>query len=101
MEVIPQNSALGMVPRQPRLKIPPVRYELIIDGMLAIHAKHALFTALTGVDGLARAEVELGKATVEFATQNPVAEQSLREAVEAAGFTLRELRPLQRTLPLL
>jgi hypothetical protein len=90
-----------MVPRQRRREIPQVRYELLIDGMLAIHAKHALFTALTGVEGLAHAEVELGKATVEFARQNPNAESSLREAVEAAGFTLRELRALPKSLPLL
>lgn len=90
-----------MVQRQPRPEIPRVRYELLIDGMLAIHAKHALFTALTGVEGLARAEVELGKATVEFAEPGPNAEASLRDAVAAAGFTLRALRPLPRTLPLL
>jgi len=99
--VIPQNSAEGMVPRQRRREIPTVRYELIIDGMLAVHAKHALFTALAGVEGLARAEVELGKATVEFARQSPNAEQSIREAVESAGFTVRELRSLPRILPML
>lgn len=90
-----------MVPRQRRREIPGVRYELTIDGMLAIHAKHALFTALSGVEGLVRAEVELGKATIEFAAQNANAERAIREAVEAAGFTLRELRPLPKSLPLL
>jgi copper chaperone CopZ len=90
-----------MVRRQPRPEIPVVRYELLIDGMLAVHAKHALFTALTGVQGLARAEVELGKATVEFAAQTPNAEAALREAVESAGFHLREIRTLPKTLPLL
>jgi copper chaperone CopZ len=90
-----------MVRRQPRPEIATVRYELVIEGMLAIHAKHAVFTALSGVEGLVRAEVELGKATVEFAAQNPRAEQSLRAAVEAAGFTLRGIRALPKTLPVL
>src|SRR5690606_27351155 len=44
-----------------------MRLELLISGMLAVHAKHAVFAALAGVEGIARAEVELGRAELEVA----------------------------------
>lgn len=87
----------------------PLRLELHIDGMLAVHARHAVYTALAGVRGVRRADVELGRAEVELASE-PGAEASaeavvaqaeplLREALEVAGCSLRALRLLPRTLP--
>ena len=38
---------------------------LTISGMMAVHARRAVFTALAGVPGVASAEVELGRAVVE------------------------------------
>lgn len=75
-----------------------MRFEVLIDGMLAVHARHAVFTALTAVEGLERAEVELGRAEVTH--DGRVTPDALRAAVEAAGFAVRAIRPLARRLPL-
>ncbi len=76
-----------------------MRHELTIEGMLAVHARHAVFTALAGVEGIVRAEVELGRAVVEH--DGRVTAESLRSAVAAAGFPLRSIRELPRALPTL
>ena len=76
-----------------------MRHELLIEGMLAVHAKYAVFTALGAVAGVTRAEVELGRAEVEH--DGSATKETLRATVEAAGFTVREVRLLPRTLPLL
>ena len=78
-----------------------MRLELTIGGMLSVHAKHAVFTALSAVDGLVHAEVELGRAEVMHSGHAlPVAlEAAVREAVEAAGFEVLAVRVLPRTLP--
>ncbi|MBX7119436.1 MAG: heavy-metal-associated domain-containing protein [Gemmatimonadaceae bacterium] len=75
-----------------------MRFEVLIDGMLAVHARHAVFTALAAVEGLLHAEVELGRAEVTHDGRTTAA--ALRSAVEAAGFTVRQVRPLPRQLPL-
>ena len=76
-----------------------MRFEVLIDGMLAVHARHAVFTALSAVDGLMHAEVELGRA--ELTHDGRATEAAIRAAVEAAGFTVRAVRALPRTLPTL
>jgi copper chaperone CopZ len=87
-----------------------MRLELLIDGMLAVHARHAVFTALSAVEGIQRAEVELGRVVLELAptvtggASNAAAQEREREivqVVESVGFTVRELRRLPRTLPTL
>ena len=65
-----------------------MRLELTIGGMLSVHAKHAVFTALSAVDGLVHGHA------------SPLAlEAAVREAVEAAGFEVLAVRVLPRTLP--
>ena len=81
-----------------------MRLELLISGMLAVHAKHAVFAALAGVDGITRAEVELGRAELEV--DRPEAEFAalsvqLRAAIEALGFAVTDIRRLARQLPTL
>jgi copper chaperone CopZ len=76
-----------------------MRLEILIDGMLAVHARHAVFTALAGVEGILRAEVELGRAVVEH--DGRVEVTTLQDAVTAAGFAPRAIRELPRTLPTL
>lgn len=80
-----------------------MRLELTIGGMLSVHAKHAVFTALSAVDGLADAQVELGRAEVTHdGHASPVElEGALRAAVEAAGFEVLAVRVLPRTLPMI
>lgn len=80
-----------------------MRLELFIDGMLSVHAKHAVFAALAGVPGLTSVEIELGR--VELETERPELElvaldAELREAIAAAGCALRSLKRLPRRLPL-
>ena len=67
--------------------------------MLSVHARHAVFTALGAVEGITRANVELGRAELELDGQVSVA--AIREAVEAAGFRVSDVRTMPRTLPTL
>lgn len=76
-----------------------MRFELSIDGMLAVHARNAVFTALGAVAGITRADVELGRAVVEH--DGSVTEGALREAITAAGFEVTRVTVLPRTLPTL
>lgn len=82
-----------------------MRFELTIGGMLSVHAKHAVFSALGAVDGLVSADVELGRAEVEFSSDAAGSPESrevaLRNAVAAAGCDVVGVRLLPRTLPTL
>ncbi len=80
-----------------------MRYEATIPGMLSVHARRAVFTALAAVDGIERADVELGRAVVEHrggAPSNEVTD-ALREAIAAAGFEVTDVRAVSRQLPTL
>jgi copper chaperone CopZ len=63
-----------------------MQLRLTIDGMLAVHAKNALYTALGGVAGVRSADVEVGGALLEC--EGTVDEAALRAAIEAVGFRL-------------
>jgi len=65
--------------------------------MVAVHARQAVFTALSGVPGVVRAEVELGKAELWCAPW--VEEEAVRAAVEAVGYQVTEVRRLRDDLP--
>ena len=80
-----------------------MRLEFSVTGMLSVHAKHALFTALGAVAGLMRVEVELGRVEVEVArdADRAAIEGAVRGAVESAGFQVSAVRLLPRTLPTL
>jgi len=78
----------------------PRRTTLRIAGMRTVHCVRAVFTALAGVDGIARADVTMGRAVVEHDGRGTP--ERLREAVALAGYEVEESteeRP--RTLPLL
>ena len=70
---------------------------LTISGMVAVHAKRAVFTALAGVPGVTSAEVGLGRAVVEH--EPSVSPDALSEAVSLAGCTVTDVR-MERRLPL-
>lgn len=80
-------------------EIATMRLEVIIDGMVAVHAKYAVFQALAAVDGITRAEVEMGR--VELEMDREPDEAQLHSAIAAVGFEVREIRRLPRTLPML
>lgn len=70
--------------------------------MLSVHAKHAVFAALAGVDGLTSVEIELGRVELETSrAEDSLAalEAELGAALNAAGLTLRSLKRLPRQLP--
>ena len=72
---------------------------LTIGGMTSVHAVRAVETALTPVPGIARMDVTLGRATIEHdGRATPVA---LREAIELAGYEVREVREERGGLPVL
>ena len=70
---------------------------LTISGMVAVHAKRAVFTALAGVPGVTSAEVDLGRAVVQH--EPSVSPDALSEAVSLAGCTVTDVR-MERRLPL-
>ena len=70
---------------------------LTISGMVAVHAKRAVFTALAGVPGVKSADVELGRAVVEHDASTTGAE--LTDAVALAGCEVTAIR-VERRLPL-
>jgi len=70
-----------------------------IDGMSCQHCVRAVFTALAGVDGIARADVGIGVAEVEH--DGTVTVERLRDAVEVAGYVIAsEDARARRQLPL-
>ena len=74
-----------------------MRLEVTIDGMLAVHAKHAVFMALAAVEGITRAEVELGRAELTLA--EGASQAAIRAAIADAGFAVTAIRILPRSLP--
>ena len=71
-----------------------------IGGMRSPHCVRAVFTALAGVPGISRADVQLGRAEIEH--DGTAAEDALRDAIALAGYELLETtEERQRTLPLL
>ena len=70
-----------------------------IAGMTSVHAARALFTALAGVEGIARADVKVGEAVVEH--DGRATPDALREVVESLGYTVVEVREERRGLPVL
>lgn len=70
---------------------------LTISGMVAVHSKRAVFTALSGVPGVVSAEVEMGRAVVEHDASTT--SDALRNAVTLAGCEVTSVR-IERRLPL-
>lgn len=78
-----------------------MRMACAISGMVAVHAKQAVFTALAGVPGIVRAEVELGRAELWFTpgTSFAAAEAALIGAIEATGYRVTATWALKTDLP--
>lgn len=68
-----------------------------ISGMSCSHCVRAVFTALGGVAGVARADVSIGQAVIEH--DGSVTEDSIREAISIAGYEVAGFRDDRRTLP--
>ena len=68
-----------------------------INGMSCSHCVRAVFTALGGVPGVARADVSIGQAVIEH--DGSVSHDAIREAISIAGYNVAEFREDRRTLP--
>lgn len=68
-----------------------------ITGMSCTHCVKAVFTALGGVPGVARADVSIGQAVIEH--DGTVSQDALREAISIAGYEVAEFRDDRRVLP--
>ena len=69
-----------------------------VEGMSCQHCVRAVFTALTGVEGISRADVRIGEIEVEH--DGRVTVEQLRLAVEVAGYVVGAGETNRRALPL-
>jgi copper chaperone len=68
-----------------------------VEGMSCQHCVRAVFTALTPVDGIMRADVSIGAIEVEH--DGRVTIDQLRAAVAVAGYVVGEAEVNRRALP--
>jgi copper chaperone CopZ len=70
---------------------------LRIADMRAVHAIRGVYTALSAVEGITTLDVRLGAAVIEH--DGRATEEALRNALEAAGYRVLEVRIENRRLP--
>ena len=69
-----------------------------IQGMSCAHCVRAVFTALSGVTGISRADVSIGRAIIEH--DGTVTPEAISEAISIAGYQVTDFSHDRRTLPL-
>ncbi|MEP6493679.1 MAG: cation transporter [bacterium] len=69
-----------------------------VEGMTCQHCIRAVFTSLTGVEGITRADVAIGAVEVEH--DGRVTVDQLREAIRIAGYEVGEATTDRRRLPI-
>lgn len=72
---------------------------LRIDGMRSPHCVQAIFTALTPVEGIRYAQVDIG--LVQIHHDGAVTLEAVRDAIAVAGYEIAEASEDSRTLPVL
>jgi copper chaperone CopZ len=70
-----------------------------VEGMSCQHCVRAVFTALTAVEGITRADVSIGAVEVEH--DGAVTVEKLREAIAAAGYRVVDGETNRRALNVL
>ena len=70
-----------------------------VEGMSCQHCVRAVFTALTAVEGITRADVSIGAVEVEHDGAATV--EKLREAIAVAGYRVVDGETSRRTLNVL
>lgn len=76
----------------------PMKTTANIEGMTCVHCVRAVFTALSAVKGISRADVTIGRAVIDHdGTATP---EAIREAVETAGYKVTDFKQDSRSLPL-
>jgi copper chaperone len=68
-----------------------------ISGMSCAHCVRAVFTSLTGVEGIVRADVSIGRAVIEH--DGSAAADAIRQAISIAGYEVIDFRDDRRALP--
>ncbi len=68
-----------------------------ISGMSCAHCTRAVFTSLSGVEGILRADVSIGRAVIEH--DGSVSAEAVREAISIAGYEVVDVRDDRRALP--
>jgi len=68
-----------------------------ISGMSCVHCVRAVFTSLSGVEGISRADVSIGRAVIEH--DGSVTTDALSEAISIAGYKAIDFRDDRRALP--
>jgi copper chaperone CopZ len=68
-----------------------------IDAMSCAHCVRAVFTSLSGVPGVSRADVSIGRAVIEH--DGTVSNEAIREAISIAGYEVTGFSEDRRTLP--
>lgn len=71
---------------------------LTIAGMRSVHSSRAIMTALNTVAGISRADVTIGRATIEH--DGRATADALRAAVELAGYQVAAIEEDRRRLPI-
>jgi copper chaperone CopZ len=66
-----------------------MRLRVVIEGMLSVHAKRAVFTALAGIEGVRHADVEVGSAVVD--ADPGVGEDLVRTVIEELGLRVTSI----------
>ena len=65
--------------------------------MSCAHCTRAVFTALSGVPGIGRADVKVGSAEIEH--DGTVTLAALKQAIETAGYSVIDSSENRRVLP--
>ena len=65
--------------------------------MSCAHCVRAVFTSLTGVEGIVRADVSIGRAVIEH--DGSATAEAIKQAISIAGYEVMEFRDDRRTLP--
>ncbi|WP_373062560.1 heavy metal-binding protein [Gemmatimonas sp.] len=79
--------------------MPRQRIHVQLDGLVAVHAVRAVWTALGAVPGVLSAEVTMQGAVLEV--EGELDRAALDAALDAAGVSVRSLRVETRVLPVL
>ena len=75
------------------------RIHVQLNGLVAVHAVRAVWTALGAVPGVVRADVTMQGAVLEV--EGALDRAALDSALDAAGVTVRSIRIESRVLPIL
>jgi copper chaperone len=70
-----------------------------VDGMSCTHCVQAVFTALTAVEGIVRADVSIGQVRIEH--DGRVRLEAVTDAIEVAGYQVSGAEADGRHLPVL